>query len=73
MRAAARKRTKSAKPRTRWRQRDLFEPKVNTTPLKKWRQPKIDRNDPTWVYSFLDPRQLGFDPPIPQWMQEGQR
>lgn len=68
MRTATTKR--KAKPR--YRQRDLFEPKVNTTPLRKWRQPRIDRNDETWVYSFLDPRQLGFDPPIPAWMQGGQ-
>ena len=68
MRTTTKKRSSKAAPR--YRQRDLFEPKVNTTPLRKWRQPKIDRNDPTWVFSFIDPRQLGFDPQIPAWMQE---
>jgi hypothetical protein len=61
------------KTKPRYRQRDLFnEPKVNTTPLRKWRQPKIDRTDETWIYSFLDPHNLGVTVTIPAWMQGGQ-
>lgn len=66
MRTTARKRTSTAKPRTR--QRSLFdksEMKINP----KWKQPRHSKaDDPGWVFAFIDPAQLGVEVTIPQWM-----
>lgn len=76
MRTATRKRTTKAKPRAR--QKSLFEKSEEPKLLGKWRAPKIDRQaDPNWIFSFLDPHNVGVEVEIPQWLlrrgQGGQR